>query len=84
MTYQEIFDNIRNDTVTFISQKSEENGIDAGIIIEIMEEVISEIRYSTVVRALHEQREMNNFLTSKLQTFESSQPLENSADEDTE
>ena len=84
MTYQEIFDNIRNDTVTFISQKSEEHGIDAGVIIEIMEEVISEIRYNTVIRALHEQREINNILTNKLQTFESSTPLENGAAEDTE
>ena len=70
MTYQEIIDNIRNDTLSFISEKSEHHGIDASIVMQIMTEAITEINYNTIIKALYDQRDININLTAQLQTLQ--------------
>lgn len=66
MTYQEIIDNITNDTVDFISKKTEESGIDPSIIMEIMSKTITEINYNTLLKALKNQRDINAELNNKI------------------
>ena len=74
MTYQEIFNDIKSSTISFISEKSEQHGIDAGIIMEIMVETINDINYNTVIKALHEMRSANSNLISQIQTLQAEQP----------
>lgn len=74
MTYQEIIDNIRNNTLSFILEKSKEHSIDASIVMQIMTEVVTEINYNTIIKALYDQRDINNTLTAKLQTLQAEQP----------
>ena len=74
MTYQEIFDDIKSNTISFISEKSEQHRIDAGIIMEIMVETINDVNYNTVIKALHEMRSTNSNLISQIQTLQADQP----------
>lgn len=74
MTYQEIIDDIRNSTLTFISEKSEHHGVDASLVMQIMTEVVTEINYNTIMKALYDQRDINMKLTTQLQTLQVDQP----------
>ena len=70
MTYQEIIDDIRNSTLTFISEKNEKYNIDASIVMQIMTETITEINYNTIIKTLCDQRAIINDLKTQLQTLQ--------------
>ena len=73
MTYQEILEHLSTDTIEFISNETNKYNIDPCLIMEIMNKTIIEINYTNTVKALINQRQINNDLTEQLKVC---QPLE--------
>lgn len=73
MTYQEILEHLSTDTIEFISNETNKYSIDPCLIMEIMDKTIIEINYTNTVKALINQRQINNDLIEQLKVC---QPLE--------
>ena len=65
LSYQEILNDVTNDTVNFIKEEVSKFNIDAAIVMELINKVTLEINYHSTLSTLTRQRDLNEHLIER-------------------